>query len=33
VDDLESFQIENYFPKNSNGGRILIRAEGPTFLR
>ena len=31
VDDLESFQIENYFSKNSNGGRILITSRRPDF--
>ena len=31
VDDIESFQIEGYFPKNSNGGRILITSRRSDF--
>ena len=33
VDDIESFQIEDYFPRNSNGGRILITSRRPDFSR
>ena len=31
VDDIESFQIENYFPRKSNGGRILITSRRSDF--
>ena len=33
VDDIESFQIENYFPKKTNGGRILITSRRSDFSR
>ncbi len=33
MDDIESFQIENYFPKKSNSGRILITSRRSDFSR
>ena len=33
VDDIESFQIENYFPKKSNSGKILITSRRSDFSR
>ena len=31
VDDLKSFKFENYIPKNSKGGRILITSRRSDF--